>query len=239
MTIVARVLALVGVPFFLCAPVHALTGADLADLTVQRYTVSIHNGKSRCTGVVLAQNIVLTAAHCVGGNDLLWIAGDPGWGSLTTPPVILSHVSEVIQHPRYDSHLSGSPDLAILKLGRPLPDRFTPVFLDPRLPGNGDDLIAAGYGMGSDKDPKAGTILRMVLQRVSMRYSTYLTLTSVSAADSAGAAPGDSGGPVFTYRGMYALVAIMVGHSSRYTMAVTIASNYEWIKDTIAKLGGS
>jgi hypothetical protein len=38
---------------------------------------------------------------------------------------------------------------------------------------------------------------------------------------------------------MYALVAIMVGHSSRYTMAVTIASNYEWIKDTIAKLGGS
>ena len=235
MTIVARVLALVGAPFFLCAPVHALTGADLADRTVQRYTVSIHNGKSRCTGVVIAQNIVLTAAHCVHGNDLLWVAG---WGGLTTPPVIVSHASEVIQHPRYDSHLSGSPDLAILKLGRPLPDSFTPVFLDPRLPGNGDDLIAAGYGMGTDKDPKAGTILRMVLQRVSMRYNPYLALTSVSDADSAGAAPGDSGGPVFTYRGMYALVAIMVGHSSRYTTAVTIAANYAWIKETIAKLGG-
>jgi len=43
----------------------ALVGADLADRTIARYTIAVGSTKGRCTGVVLAQDIVLTAAHCV------------------------------------------------------------------------------------------------------------------------------------------------------------------------------
>ena len=75
------------------------------------------------------------------------------------------------------------------------------------------------------------------LQHVVNRYSSYLTLTGVGES-AAGAAPGDSGGPVFTYRGMYALVAIMVAGSGRHTIAIAIAPNYAWIRETMEKLGG-
>jgi secreted trypsin-like serine protease len=202
-------------------PAHALTGADIADAAVQRYTVVVVGTKGRCTGVVLAQNIVLTAAHCLEAGKLR----------------VFSDVTQAVPHPLYDASKRGSPDLAILKLAKPLPDRFTPVFLDPRLPGDGADLIVAGYGKSAENEPKAGLVLRTVLQHIASRYSTYLTLTGVGES-AAGASPGDSGGPVFTYRGMYALVAIMVGHSERHTIAVAIAPNYTWIKQTMEKLDG-
>jgi Trypsin len=200
---------------------NALTGADPDSVTLQRYTVVVAGTKGRCTGVVLAQDIVLTAAHCLEAGKLR---------------VATSDVTEAVPHPQYSAAQRGSPDLAILKLAKPLPDRFTPVFLEPRLPGDGTDLIAAGYGKSADKEAKGNPVLRTVLQHIAVRYSTYLTLTGVGES-AAGAAPGDSGGPVFSYRGLYALVAIMVGYSGRNTIAIAIAPNYAWIKETMAKLG--
>jgi hypothetical protein len=212
-----------------CGPAHALTGADPDGVSVQRYTVVVAGTKGHCTGVVLAQDMVLTAAHCLQAGTLHVY--------LSLSPVALGDVVQAIPHPLYNAAQRGSPDLAILKLAKPLPDRFTPVFLEPRLPGNGADLIVAGYGRSAESDTKPNLVLRTVLQHIAVRYSTYLTLTAVGDS-AAGAAPGDSGGPVFTYRGMYALVAIMVGNSERFTIAVAIAPNYAWIKETMAKLGG-
>ena len=78
----------------------------------------------------------------------------------------------------------------------------------------------------------------MVLLRVSEKFPTYVTLVS-SREETAEAGPGDSGGPIFSYRGMTALVAIMVGHADRYTIAISIAPNYAWIRETMEKLGGT
>ena len=63
-----------------------------------------------------------------------------------------------------------------------------------------------------------------------------MVLTSVSD-DPSGAAPGDSGGPVFAYRGMHSLVGLMVGVSGKQTKAVALAAHYDWIKETMRKLG--
>jgi hypothetical protein len=117
-------LALLGALFLNCAPANALRGADLADQTVHRYTVVVDSTKGRCSGVVLAQDVVLTAAHCVEDADNLWIGGDRGWGDPTNPPVRLSPVAETVKHPRYDPKHGGTPDLAILKLAKPLPYHY-------------------------------------------------------------------------------------------------------------------
>jgi hypothetical protein len=216
-------------------PAAALVGADLADLSLQRYTVSVASSKGKCTGVVLAQDIVLTAAHCTHDMKNLVVGGNRGSGGPTDPPVPLSPVAQTIENPAYNEKLPGSTDLAVLKLAKPLPDRFSPVFFGGPVPRNDDDLIAVGYGKNAAVDPRAGTILRMVLLRVSGKFPTYYTLVR-SGEETAEAGAGDSGGPVFTYRGMTALVAIMVGYSSHRTVAIPIAPNFSWINETMAKL---
>jgi hypothetical protein len=222
-------------PFLYCEPAYGLVGADFADGTLQRYTVVVASSKGRCSGVVLARDVVLTAAHCIASAENVWVGGNRGWGDPTYPPIGLSPVAEAVQHPGYDAGHAGTPDLAVLKLAKPLPDRFIPVFLGTRLPGAGDDVIAVGYGNSTENDPAAGTVLRMVLLHASYGYSNYLGLTSTREDRSVGG-PGDSGTPVFTYRGMHVLAGIIVGGSPNYAVAVAIALNHNWIKETVERL---
>ena len=216
-------------------PAGALVGADVADRTVQRFTVMVAGTKGRCSGVVLAPDIVLTAAHCVKRGERVQVGGNPGGGYQTLPPSLLSPVAEIVQHPLYASKDSGSPDLAILKLAKPLPDRFIPAVLNPRIPNPGDDLIVAGYGKGAAGDSRTNVVLRMVLQRVSESIRGWVVLTSVGE-DAANAGPGDSGGPVFAYRGMHSLVGLMVSVSGKQTKAVAISAHTDWIRETMGKL---
>jgi Trypsin len=216
------------------APASALVGADVADRTVQRYTVVVATAKGRCSGAVLAPDIVLTAAHCIRPGERLQVGGNLGGEQQS--PSLLSPVTEILQHPLYNSRDPGSPDLAILKLEKPLPDRFAPAVLNPRVPNIGDDLIAAGYGKSAGRDSKAGMVLRMVLLRVSGSIRGWVVLSGVGEDTSVGG-PGDSGGPVFAYRGMHSLVALMVGISDKRTKAVALAAHYDWIRETMRKLG--
>jgi len=239
-TILSAALALSALQLLFSGPANSLVGADLVDLSLQRYTVIVASAKGHCTGVVLAQNIVLTAAHCVTNMQNLWIGGDRGFGDPSGPPVEFSRVAEVAVHPRYDSGALHSIDLALLRIATPLPDRFLPAFFGASVPSEGDDLVVAGYGMSADKDPMAGKILRMGLLRVARRYKDILMLVS-TREQASGAGHGDSGGPVFSYHGMLALVAVMVsgGGIAHATFAVPIAPNYAWIQETMAKWGVS
>ncbi len=228
--IVVRALALLLILLLGCSNAHALTGADPDAVTVQRFTVVVAGTKGRCTGVVLAQDIVLTAAHCLEAGKLRVVT--------SVRPAAFIDVTRAVPHPNYKATERGSPDLAVLQLAKPLPGRFSPAHLEPRWVGEHADLIVAGYGKSADNDKGANPILRTVLQHVATRTSSYLTLTGVGES-AAGAAPGDSGGPVFSYRGLYALVAIMVGHADRYTIAISIAPNYAWIRQTMERMGSS
>ena len=213
----------------------ALVGADLADRTIQRYTIAVGYAKGRCTGVVLAQDIVLTAAHCIVPGERLWVGDSVGAGSQSVAPSRLSAVDETVPHPLWSRRDSGSPDLAILKLATPLPDRFIPATLGSRHLAEGDNLIAAGYGKASADETRSPLVLRAVLLRVTQAFRGWAILTSVGE-DRAGGAPGDSGGPLFAYRGMHALVGLIVSVSDKRTRAVALAAHYGWIKETQEKL---
>ena len=220
--------------FAWCGPAAALVGADVADRAVQRYTVVVTSAKGKCSGVVLAQDIVLTAAHCVQGFSNLQVGGNSGGGSL--PPTALSPVNEAVVHPLYKPKDSGSPDLAILKLAKPLPGPFIPAVINPKSLTEGDDLIAAGYGQTSANDKSVGTVLRMVLMRVSQTTRNWVMLVRVGE-DETKCGHGDSGGPVFAYRGMHSLVAVIVGGTDNKTMAVALSAHYGWIREAMEKLG--
>lgn len=234
-SILAGWLAGLGMLILDCSPISALIGADLADVTVQRYTVAVGSAKGICSGAVLAQDLVLTAAHCVEDAGNLWVGGNRGWGAPTDPPVMLSPVARAVTHPDFARGRYGAPDLALLKLTSPLPDRFTPVFIDPRPAGHDSNLIAAGYGKNAENDSGAGRVLRMVLLRTERAGNDYLTLASTQANPRTGG-PGDSGSPVFTYRGMHALAGIIVTGTPTLAMAIPIAPNYRWIREMMDSL---
>ena len=215
---------------------NALVGADVADRTIQRYTVLVASKKGRCSGVVLAQNIVLTAAHCIQPGEKLLVGGNIG-GDDRVPPVMLADVDEIIKHPLYRREDAGSPDLAVLRLAKPLPERFIPAELSPRGFAEGGALIAAGYGKTSAKESAAKPALRMVLLRVTQTFRGWMILSSVSEDPSGGGA-GDSGGPVFTYRGMHTLVGLIIGVSEKRTKVLALATHYSWIRETQEKLKG-
>jgi len=215
---------------------NALVGADIADRTVQRYTVVIASQKGRCSGVLMAQDIVLTAAHCIQPGEKLNVGGTVGGGDQPLQAFLFSPVEQAVVHPLYKPTDAGSPDLAMLKLAKPLPDRFIPATLNARGLSVGDDLIAAGFGKTSARDSKPGVVLRMVLLRVSDSVRGWVMLASVGDGVSGGAG-GDSGGPMFSYRGgMHSLVGIIVAVSPTRTKAVALAAHYDWIKETVAKL---
>jgi hypothetical protein len=216
---------------------RALVGADVADRAIARYTVLIAGKKGRCSGVVLAQNIVLTAAHCILPDEKMRVGGSIS-GDERSPPSMFSDVEEIVKHPLYRREDAGSPDLAVLRLAKPLPDRFIPAALSPRGLADGDALIAAGYGKTSLKGPDgAKPELRMVLLRVTQTFRGWMILSSVNE-DAPGGGPGDSGGPVFTYRGMHTLAGLIIGVSEKRTKVLALSAHYTWIRETQEKLQG-
>ena len=235
-TIPAMALALLGA---ILAPINeagALVGADVADRTIARYTVLVAGKKGRCSGVVLAQTIVLTAAHCILPSETFRVGGNLS-GDDRVPPALLADVAEIVKHPLYRREDAGSPDLAMLRLAKPLPDRFVPAELSPRGIADGDALIAAGYGKTELKETAPKPVLRMVLLRVTQTFRGWMILSAISE-DPSGAGPGDSGGPVFTYRGMHTLAGLMIGISEKRTKVLALAAHYTWIRETQEKLLG-
>lgn len=67
-------------------------------------------------------------------------------GAEALTPSQLSAAAEIVPHPLYTAKDSGSPDLAILKLTKPLLDRFVAAVLNPRVPGVGEEATGAGPG---------------------------------------------------------------------------------------------
>jgi hypothetical protein len=229
-TILSAIAALLAACILCADRGDALIGADIADRSIHRYTVVVGSAKGRCTGVVLAQD--------VGGDQAppgLLSAADQSRPQAVRPAQ-LSAVDDIVQHPLFSRKDAGSPDLAILKLAKPLPDRFIPATLGARHLAEGDNLIAAGYGKASAEEARPTLVLRMVLLQVTRAFRGWAILTSISE-DNAVGAPGDSGGPLFSYRGMHTLVGLIVSVSDRRTRAVALGAHYGWIKETQERLG--
>jgi secreted trypsin-like serine protease len=204
----------------IATPAAAMVGGGGAPTeAIARAIVTIIGSRGTfCTGSLIAQDLVLTAAHCVlpGADYKIIIAGE-------TPPRLLD-IRRTASHPQFNvagilAHRA-SADVALLQLAAPLAQAKAPAPLGiPTIPITaGSRLTVAGIGVTRRGDGKSGGSIRAADLAVTGKPGTLQIrladpLTNNSSAG-LGACTGDSGAPAFEMQGGRAVIIGVVSWST-------------------------
>ena len=145
------------------SPAAAMVGgAPPADPAIARHVVLLVGSRGNsCSGVVIARDLVLTAAHCVPpGADYKLIVFD----AVHQPR--FKDIAAVARHPQFElatllAHRA-TADVALLRLAAALPAEFAPAPLAraERMVAVGDEFVVAGYGVTVRGDGRTGGTAR-------------------------------------------------------------------------------
>jgi hypothetical protein len=239
-----RLLAALATLISLTAPAAAMVGgATLPDVAIARQVVLIVGARSLCTGVAIAPDLVLTAAHCVLANGKYRLVVYEG----RRPSV--KDVARVVPHPQFAPRMD-APDLALVKLASPPSPRLIPAAFSERRapPSVGERFLVAGFGVATPGERKTAGTLRaatlVVTDRPSSQQLSLVDPKKLGESAGLGVCNGDSGGPVFDERDR-ALVGIVSWSGSAggepacgFVSGVIPLARYRfWIMETAEKLG--
>ena len=234
-------------------PTHAMVGgAPPAAPAMARHVVLIVGSHGTfCTGVAIARDLVLTAAHCtLPGADYKLMEFDAAHHPL------LRDVTQVTHHPQFDLKLllahRATADVSLLRLAAPLGAAFVPAPLatPAQAVAPGDAFTVVGFGVAVRGDGKtSGTLRTATLIATGQPGTLQIRLMDANAKDERaglGACTGDSGAPVFVAQGGRLAVAGVVSWSTGPKLAagcggltgVTPLVRYrEWIVETAQRMG--
>jgi secreted trypsin-like serine protease len=224
------------------APAQAINGGNSAPADIAAQTVQIvSTAGPSCSATVIAQDLLLTAAHCVWPKANYAVVIYEG----TEPRIV--PVARIVLHPKYDARqyttLKPSPDLAIFKVSQPLPARFRPARLasERALPKPGESFTLAGYGFAVDGDPRSAGKVRSVTLPAVGTTGGILVRVSAGNGSAVGACDGDSGGPAFRGEELAAVIGWINTPRGRNCGSVTgatlVALQRDWIIATARTLG--
>lgn len=225
----------------LTAPARAIVGGQPADAALQAETAMIVSTRgASCTGVVLAPNALLTAAHCVQPAADYAVVVFEAEGPRLIP------ASRIAVHPAFDPNSfetrRPTPDLAIVRLSAPLPASFRPAQLSAEvaLPARRTAFTVVGFGVTRDGDGKsAGTLRAVELPSIGTTGGIMVRLSDGAAK---GGCTGDSGGPAY----LDGMVAGIIGWSTAaggargcggVTGATLVGPQRPWIDATVRGMG--
>lgn len=202
-----------------------------------------------CTGIHIARDLVLTAAHCVVPGAEYKIVAHDAQGQ-----PYLRDIARIARHPQFDignyNKARVTPDLALIKL--PTPAQITPVTISGAKlnVAPGDPFIVSGLGLSQSGDGKSGGTLRMAtLIATGKPGNLQIRLMDPATRNlrpGLGACTGDSGAPVFMEKDgrhvVIGLVSWSTGPNSEagcggLTGVTPLQLYYPWIVETARKLG--
>ena len=202
-----------------------------------------------CTGVAIARDLILTAAHCVqAGAEYKQVELD------ANRRPILKDVLTIERHPQFNLKIMlahrATADVALVKLVRPLNVAPVPLIGTRSRVAVGERFAVYGYGMSVSTDANTSATLRAAtLVATGQPGSLQLRLVDPATGGERGglgACTGDSGGPVYQDVGGYFAVIGVVSWSTGprgstgcggFTGVTPIELYRKWIVETATKLG--
>lgn len=228
------------------APAHAVVGGSVErnPSGVRQSVVRVESSRGElCSGVLIAPDLVLTAAHCVLQRAAYRVvAVDSAFRQRGVMAVAAAlHPAFV---PGTTPRTQPGVDLAILKLSQPLGLDFVP--LDPRAAatvGPGEPVELAGFGATAESARGTARVLRRTqlvslgTLQVANRVLVVADSQRLAATSGAGACRGDSGGPILRGRQLLGIVSWSSGAlRSRvqtacggFTAVTPVAEHTSWI----------
>jgi secreted trypsin-like serine protease len=174
---------------------QARSGDALASSVVAILT-ELPEGQSLCTGSILNENSVLTAAHCVDGHTekmTIVFAKNIRQSNEYSQRLVTGFVQNPYwKHPNTNTQ----GDLAIIHFAGGLPEGYKPVRLakPTEVVSEGQQVYFLGYGVTNGNSQKGSGILRGTTSRIIGEQSPTETITDGKKSS---VCFGDSGGPAF------------------------------------------
>lgn len=197
-----------------------------------------------CSGVIIAPDLVLTAAHCIPANPkALTVIFDTNLNTanqLNMRAVINAKVA-----PNWNPTIpkaKNKGDLALIRIQGDLPNGYrpAPLLTNSNFLGNNSLTLIAGFGLSSyNRQGYTSGILRETFTPITqMNYSETEAL--LSQTDGRGTCAGDSGGPAFILiNGMFYVWGI-TSHGDNDCVTFGVYTNLvvylNWIQKTATEL---
>ncbi len=201
------------------------------------------NQAAFCSGVVIAPQVILTAAHCVAPvKDVrIFYRDEAGQPAFVMVQALATHPN---YHPDAIAKRRVSIDLALIETQTPLGNRFSPSALDESgVIDVGEPLRIAGYGVAREGEGRTAGVLRSASLRAREPVSKILVWAEDPTGGGAGGCTGDSGGPIFSEDAakVVAITAWSAGPTGKNCGALTqgplVAPQRGWIEDVLKQWG--
>lgn len=156
-----------------------------------------------CTGSLIADNVVLTAGHCVpevkeGEKAGMYVVFTTDLNKLSREQV--RNVNKVVVHPKYGQEAedgSDANDIALIRFAgvKPAGYQLAKYLADESLLTEGATVTLAGYGLTDGVNKTGDNLLRKTDVEIIQHFGK--TEVALDQSKGKGACHGDSGGPAF------------------------------------------
>jgi hypothetical protein len=198
--------------------------------------VLLMQGQAFCTGTLVAPRSVITAGHCVDGQDPTQFT----FGIGATQDQLDSQISVVagVAHPQFDMQQLVN-DVAVITLGEDAP--IAPMPMNPSMDQSwiGKQVTLVGFGVDDGPSQSNAGIKRKVdvtIDQVDPQTLHYTTQQGQTACN------GDSGGPAFADQGGQLVVAGITSYGDQncqqFGVYTRVDAYLDFINEQIQAGGG-